>query len=70
LAIQLSERASLTRREFEVMAGELGARVMEYLVIENSDWAYKMWFGTCRFWWDAATSSFVEETRPEMLKFI
>jgi hypothetical protein len=68
MAIGFSERASLTERELEVMAGELGTRVMDFLVIENSDWAYKMWFGSCRLWWDATTSSFVEEDRPYMLQ--
>lgn len=48
---------------------ELGRRAAEYLSIENSDWAYKMWFASCRFWWDADSRSFIRETRPEMLRF-
>ncbi len=49
---------------------ELGSRVFSYLDIENSDWAYKMWFATARWWWDAETRSFLKETRPHMLQFI
>lgn len=49
---------------------ELGTRAAQYLDIENSEWAYKCWWGTSRWWWDAATSTFVEETRPFMLRFV
>jgi len=53
----------------EVMEIELGKRVTGYLDIENSTWAYKMWFGTTRWWWDEESRSFVEETRPHMLRW-
>jgi len=69
MAISFSERARLTEHEFQVMAGELGDRVMQYLVIEKSCWAYKMWFMTGQWWWNEDTRSFIKETRPEMLRF-
>lgn len=49
---------------------ELGARVFSYLDTENSDWCFKMWWMTGRWWWDAESRTFVEETRPQMLRFV
>jgi len=46
---------------------ELGQRAADYLGMENSNWAYKCWWMTNRWWWDADSRTFVEETRPEML---
>lgn len=48
---------------------ELGTRAASYLDIENSPWAYKFWWMTGAWWWDADTGTWVRETRPEILKF-
>lgn len=48
---------------------EIGRRAYDYLEIENSHWAYHLWFMSGRFWWDDIDHSWVTETRPEILAF-
>jgi hypothetical protein len=38
--------------------------------MENSAWAYRMWFMTRRWWWDEQSRSFIEETRQWFLDTI
>jgi hypothetical protein len=62
--------STMTEDERSLLAIEIGARALGFLEVENSDWAYKMWFGTGRIWWDAESGTFVEEDRPHMLHAI
>ncbi len=48
------------------LEAELGQRAFIFFRVENSDWAYKCWWMTGQYQWDAATRSFIKETRPEM----
>lgn len=48
---------------------EIGTRALQFLEIENSNWAYHLWFMTGKYWWDASDNRWVTETRPEILAF-
>jgi hypothetical protein len=40
---------------------EIGYRAALYETVENSTWAYRMWWMTSRWWWNEDTGSFAEE---------
>ena len=54
-------------REVRALRAEIGTRALSYLDIENSTWAYRMWWTTGRYWWDADARIFIPETRPDFL---
>ena len=54
-------------REVKALKAEIGVRALTYLDIENSSWAYRMWWTTGRYWWDADAGKFVKETRFDFL---
>lgn len=54
----------------KILKLEIGDRAVSHLDIENSDWAYRMWWTTGRYWWDADTNQFIRETRPDFLSRI
>lgn len=58
----------LNEREEATLTNELGRRTTSYLHIENSDWAYKFWWMSGHWWWDAASRSWIKETRSAYLK--
>lgn len=53
----------------ELLETEIGKRAFQYMKIENSAWAYHLWFMTARWWWDDDSRTWIRETRPEMLAF-
>ena len=57
-------------REVKALKAEIGVRALSYLDIENSSWAYRMWWTTGQYWWDAQAHIFIPETRPDFLERI
>jgi hypothetical protein len=55
------QRISLFDGPDDLRVAEIGLRAAIYENVENSPWAYRMWWMTSRWWWNEDTGAFEED---------